>query len=83
MGPTLRSGRARRPIPGSALEDGTAPVVAEGVAHVHRSGFPVDVVAAFADKYGGWDVTERVAQEGDRVLLEIPVRRWLLAGLAQ
>ena len=62
-----------------ALEDGGAPVVAEGVAHVHRD-FPTEVVAAFAGKYGGWDVRQR---EGERVLLEIPVRRWLLAGTAR
>ncbi|MET8833647.1 pyridoxamine 5'-phosphate oxidase family protein [Micromonospora sp. NPDC004540] len=66
-----------------ALEDGAAPVVAEGVAHLHRGEFPAEVVEAFADKYGGWDVGKRVAQQGDRVLLEVPVRRWLLAGTAQ
>ncbi|GAB3343739.1 pyridoxamine 5'-phosphate oxidase family protein [Micromonospora halotolerans] len=66
-----------------ALEDGAAPVVAEGVAHLRRGDFPTEVVEAFASKYGGWDVTEPVSQEGDRVLLEIPVRRWLLAGTAQ
>ncbi|WP_447134297.1 pyridoxamine 5'-phosphate oxidase family protein [Micromonospora sp. LZ34] len=65
-----------------ALEDATAPVVAEGVAHVHRD-FPTKVIEAFAGKYGGWDVRQRVMLEGDRVLLEIPVRRWLLTGTAQ
>ncbi|MEV4540157.1 pyridoxamine 5'-phosphate oxidase family protein [Micromonospora echinaurantiaca] len=65
-----------------ALEDGTAPAVAEGVAHVRRD-FPTEVVEAFASKYGGWDVRQQVVKEGDRVLLEIPVRRWLLAGTAQ
>ncbi|MFE9689085.1 pyridoxamine 5'-phosphate oxidase family protein [Micromonospora sp. NPDC005806] len=66
-----------------ALEDGTNPVVAEGIARVHRSNFPTKVVEAFASKYGGWDVRKPVMQESDRVLLEIPVRRWLLAGMAQ
>lgn len=66
-----------------ALEDGTSPVVAEGVAQVHRGDFPTGVVAAFAGKYGGWDVRQRAAGGGGRVLLEIPVRRWLLAGTAQ
>ncbi|MEU8211527.1 pyridoxamine 5'-phosphate oxidase family protein [Micromonospora sp. NPDC049044] len=61
-----------------ALEGGDAPVVAEGVAQVH-SAFPDAIVTTFASKYGGWDVSR-----GDgRVLLEIPVRRWLLAGTAQ
>lgn len=63
-----------------ALEDGTAPVVAEGVAHLRRGEFPTTVVEAFAGKYEGWDVGE---PEGERVLLEVPVRRWLLAGTAQ
>ncbi|MFG2053274.1 pyridoxamine 5'-phosphate oxidase family protein [Micromonospora sp. NPDC048930] len=66
-----------------ALEDGANPVVAEGVARVHRGDFPAPVVEAFASKYAGWDVRERAVPEGDRVLLEIPVRRWLLAGTAQ
>lgn len=63
-----------------ALEDGTTPVVAEGIAHLHRGDFPTTVVKAFASKYDGWDVRERV---GERVLLEVAVRRWLLAGTAQ
>lgn len=63
-----------------ALEDGTTPVVAEGIAHLHRGDFPTTVVEAFASKYDGWDVRERV---GERVLLEVAVRRWLLAGTAQ
>ncbi|MEU9825610.1 TIGR03618 family F420-dependent PPOX class oxidoreductase [Micromonospora chersina] len=63
-----------------ALEDGAAPVVAEGVARLHRDDFPTTVVEAFASKYEGWDVRERV---GERVLLEVAVRRWLLAGTAQ
>ncbi|MFI6243097.1 pyridoxamine 5'-phosphate oxidase family protein [Micromonospora sp. NPDC050795] len=66
-----------------ALESGTAPVVAEGAAHLHRSGFPGTVVEAFAGKYDGWAVGRQVGPDGERVLLEIPVRRWLLAGTAQ
>ncbi|MFB9903108.1 pyridoxamine 5'-phosphate oxidase family protein [Allokutzneria oryzae] len=66
-----------------ALEDGTAPVVAEGVAAVHCGGFPSDVVAAFAAKYDGWDVTAAWEGAGERVLIEVPVTRWLLAGVAQ
>ncbi|MEU8154124.1 pyridoxamine 5'-phosphate oxidase family protein [Micromonospora sp. NPDC048986] len=66
-----------------ALESGNAPVVAEGAARVHRVGFPSTVVEAFASKYDGWDVGRQVNPDSERVLLEIPVRRWLLAGTAQ
>jgi hypothetical protein len=66
-----------------ALEDGISPVVAEGVARVHRGDFPGEVVEAFRTKYEGWDVTEPVLPPGGRVLLEIPVRRWLFAGTAR
>ncbi|ADU08825.1 MULTISPECIES: TIGR03618 family F420-dependent PPOX class oxidoreductase [Micromonospora] len=66
-----------------ALEDGVHPVVAEGEARVHRTGFPPEVVAAFAKKYGGWDIRQPVTPDGERVLLEVPVRRWLLAGTAR
>jgi F420H(2)-dependent biliverdin reductase len=66
-----------------ALEGGNAPVVAEGTARVHRDGFPDKVVEAFAGKYDGWEVGRQVDPGGERVLLEIPVRRWLLAGTAQ
>ncbi|TDC22542.1 pyridoxamine 5'-phosphate oxidase [Streptomyces sp. 8K308] len=66
-----------------ALEDGRAPVVAEGEALVHDGGFPADVVAAFAAKYDGWDVTAPYRPGAGRALLEVPVRRWLLAGKAQ
>lgn len=65
-----------------ALPDGDSPVVAEGAAIVHRSGFPFEVVSALAGKYGGWDVTDEGPQ-GPRVLLEVPVSRWLLTGTAQ
>jgi F420H(2)-dependent biliverdin reductase len=66
-----------------ALEDGTAPVVAEGNACVHRGDFPARIVEAFADKYNGWDIRRGPTPESVRVLLEVPVRRWLLAGVAQ
>ncbi|TDB76621.1 nitroreductase/quinone reductase family protein [Micromonospora sp. KC723] len=66
-----------------ALEDGTAPVVAEGLARVHRGDFPEAVVRAFAAKYQGWEVAATTRPDDTRVLLEIPVRRWLLAGSAQ
>ncbi|UUU23333.1 pyridoxamine 5'-phosphate oxidase family protein [Streptomyces sp. DSM 40750] len=67
-----------------ALEDGRFPVVAEGTAVVRRgpSPFPADVTEAFAAKYG-WDVTAPHGPGETRVLLEVPVTRWLLAGTAQ
>jgi PPOX class probable F420-dependent enzyme len=66
-----------------ALEDGDAPVVAEGRAGVRTAGFPPDVVAAFQERYG-YDI--RVPFEGDgqeRALLEVSVTRWLMSGTAQ
>jgi F420H(2)-dependent biliverdin reductase len=74
---------AAEPRVSLALEDGVAPIVAEGRAHIRRDGFPDDIVAAFAEKYDGWDVSAVVPPGGARVLLEIPVDRWLLAGAAQ
>ncbi|MBA2944863.1 TIGR03618 family F420-dependent PPOX class oxidoreductase [Streptomyces himalayensis] len=65
-----------------ALESGDAPVVAEGEAAVHRDAFPAEVTADFAAKYD-WDVTAPQRPGRGRVLLEVPVRRWLLAGVAQ
>jgi F420H(2)-dependent biliverdin reductase len=66
-----------------ALEDGVAPVVAEGRAIVHHDGFPATVVAAFKDKYHGWDITTPFERGGSRVLIEVRVTRWLLDGQAQ
>lgn len=59
------------------LEDGDHPVVAEGRAIVHRTGYPVDVVSAFRVKYG-WDI-----DTPESVLYEVPVTKWLLSGEAQ
>lgn len=74
---------ARDPRVSLALEGGAAPVVAEGRAVIHRGDFPAGIVEMFKSKYDGWDVTAPVAAEGARVLVEIPVARWLLAGRAQ
>ncbi|WP_305788236.1 pyridoxamine 5'-phosphate oxidase family protein [Symbioplanes lichenis] len=41
-----------------------------------------DLVARFKAKYD-WDITVSNEREGVRVLMEIPVERWLLAGVAQ
>ncbi|MEV0633547.1 pyridoxamine 5'-phosphate oxidase family protein [Streptomyces sp. NPDC050619] len=65
-----------------ALEDGRFPVVAEGEAVLHRGAFPSEITEAFAAKYD-WDVSAPHNRGGDRVLVEVPVRRWLLAGVAQ
>ncbi|KAA6223427.1 pyridoxamine 5'-phosphate oxidase [Streptomyces albofaciens JCM 4342] len=77
-----------------ALEGGEAPVVAEGRARIWRApaedgapsgsapAFPPDVVAAFLAKYD-WDVTVALRPAPGRVLFEVPVDRWLLAGTAQ
>jgi PPOX class probable F420-dependent enzyme len=64
------------------LEDGDAPVVAEGEAVLWRGGYPPEVVAAFAAKYD-WDITTPFEHGGERVVFEVPVRRWLLSGVAQ
>ena len=66
-----------------ALEDGISPVVAEGRAQVLRDSFPPDVVDDFAAKYDGWDITTPYERGGRRVLLQVEVQRWLLAGTAQ
>ena len=73
----------RDPRVSLALESGAAPIVAEGWAVIHRGDFPAGIVEMFRSKYDGWDVTARVAAEGARVLVQVPVARWLLAGLAQ
>ncbi|MFJ8363695.1 hypothetical protein [Streptomyces sp. NPDC093984] len=64
------------------LEDGDAPVVAEGEAAAYRDAFPTEVTAAFTAKYD-WDVAAPRSPGRGRVLLKVPVRRWLLAGVAQ
>jgi F420H(2)-dependent biliverdin reductase len=66
-----------------ALEDGTSPVVAEGRAAIHRHDLPPAVIAGFAEKYDGWDITTEFERGGRRVLLEVVTGRWLLAGTAQ
>lgn len=57
---------------------GPEPRVAQGRALIHRdlASFP-EAISLLAKKYGGWDVTDETA-DGQRVLLEIPIDRWLL-----
>lgn len=64
-----------------ALEDGVHPVVAQARAIIHREPFPARIAAAFAVKYGGWDIGATPGPE--RVLIEAVQTRWLLAGAAQ
>ncbi len=58
---------------------GSQPHVAQGRAIVHRriGDFP-QLVSLLAEKYDGWDAADE-SQDGPRVLLEVPVDRWLLA----
>ncbi|MEV5593843.1 pyridoxamine 5'-phosphate oxidase family protein [Streptomyces sp. NPDC052496] len=65
-----------------ALEDGRFPVVAEGDALLRGEGFPREIVTAFEQKYA-WDVSAPERPTSKRVVLEVRVRRWLLAGTAQ
>jgi PPOX class probable F420-dependent enzyme len=65
-----------------ALPDGDAPVVAEGSARLLADAYPEDVVTAFAAKYDGWDVRDPLGDGTPGALLEVPVRRWLMAGAA-
>ncbi|APU16664.1 MULTISPECIES: pyridoxamine 5'-phosphate oxidase family protein [Actinoalloteichus] len=64
-----------------ALPDGEAPVVAEGRAVVHRVLHP-EIVAAFAEKYDGWDLTEPGYGVDTTVLVEVEATRWLFGGAA-
>jgi F420H(2)-dependent biliverdin reductase len=58
------------------LENGSAPVVAEGTATVHYGPpFAPDVAAAFTDKFD-WDIERD--PDGYGVLIEVEVRRWLM-----
>ncbi|BEL06342.1 hypothetical protein Q0Z83_045330 [Actinoplanes sichuanensis] len=65
-----------------ALEGGNAPVVAEGRVTLHPYDFSPHITELFKTKYD-WDITIPVEREWPRVLLEIPVARWLLTGVAQ
>ncbi len=61
-----------------SLEDGTAPVVAEGTATIHERPYPPAVVDAFAKKFE-WDISRTDDPDGPfDALLEITVSRWLM-----
>ncbi len=63
-----------------ALEDGTAPVVAEGSGRVHPLPYPAAVVDAFRAKYE-WDISSGEDSDvGQIALIDITVKRWLFGG---
>lgn len=63
-----------------ALEDGNAPVLAEGTVTVHETERPADVAAAFKAKFD-WDITIAEDEDiaGKVVLWEITPTKWLFA----
>jgi hypothetical protein len=64
----------------SVAVDGTSAsggLVGEGAAVLVDVAARPDVIAALADKYGGWDAADP-APEGPRTLIAIELRRWLL-----
>jgi len=66
----------------SIAVDGSAaaPLVAEGRAElVEVAATSRAVVAAFAEKYDGWDIGDE-SVDGPRVVVKVKVSRWLLAG---
>lgn len=56
-----------------ALEDGTAPLIAEGQALRVPAPYPADVIEAFKAKYA-WDITTDASYDA---LFEIAPERWL------
>jgi hypothetical protein len=65
------------PAASVALEDGDAPVVAEGTVVLHDVERPGTVVDAFRSKYS-WDITIEVDDDvGELILLEFRPHRWL------
>lgn len=79
--PVKARNRRARPAVTLTLQDGRAPVVAEGIATIRTAGSPVPVVEAFSDEYDGSDV--RADRTGARALIEVPTTRRLLPGVAQ
>ena len=65
-----------------ALPDAQRPLVAQGVATIHTGPAPAWVIAAFAQKYRGWDITDE-DRDGPRVLVEVCTTRWLMSGSAR
>lgn len=81
IGTGLGSVRVRNlrhnPTASACLEDGDAPVVAEGTVVIHEVERPAMVVGAFRIKYR-WDITIDVDSDvGEVTLLEFRPHRWL------
>ena len=76
VGNVVRDPRVSLAVDGT----GAQPHVAQGRVTVHqRLEEHPHLVQRLAEKYDGWDAADE-RQDGPRVLLEIPVDRWLLAG---
>lgn len=72
----LRDPRVSLAVDGTGAE----PYVAQGRVIVNMSFVRHRwAVAAFETKYRGWDASDE-SQDGPRVLVEVPVDRWLLRG---
>jgi len=59
-----------------SLENGNAPVVAEGRATLHERPYPDPVRAAFGEKYQ-WDINRPDEDGAYDVLIEAQVTRWV------
>ena len=64
---------ASNPRVSLALEDGTKPLIAQGLATIVQAPFPADVLEAFKAKYA-WDITTDASYN---TLIEIAPQRWL------
>ena len=64
-----------------ALEDGNAPVVAEGSAILHERPYPADMREAFGEKYQ-WDIDRPDEDGAYDVLIELSVDRWVFGSPA-
>ncbi len=62
------------------LADPERPLVAQGLAEVHSAAeFPAVVISAFMAKYD-WNPAAIDGSGASRVLVRVPVERWLMAG---
>jgi F420H(2)-dependent biliverdin reductase len=69
---------AANPAVAVNLEDGNAPVVAEGIAVVVPAPYDEAVIGAFRSKYD-WDITTADDPDlGELALVRIDVHRWLM-----
>ncbi|OKI06268.1 hypothetical protein A6A06_37080 [Streptomyces sp. CB02923] len=81
--PVVAEGRAKVwHVPPDGSPQPAAGQPAAGAAGPGSAAVPPDVAAAFIAKYD-WDATASPPSARGRVLFEVPVGRWLLAGTAQ